>query len=79
MVEMYFSPVESSEWLKVRMSKLEISSLEHLATLTEIDRGTISRYFRHERRPSVDVIAPFCKALEVSPNTLLKVLGAIPR
>ena len=79
MVEMYFSPVESSEWLKVRMSKLEISSLEHLATLTEIDRGTISRYFRHERRPSVDVIAPFCKVLEVSPNTLLKVLGAIPK
>jgi transcriptional regulator with XRE-family HTH domain len=79
MAEMHYSSEESSEWLKARMVKLEISSLEHLATLTEIDRGTISRYFRHERRPSVDVIAPFCMALEVSPNTLLKVLGAIPK
>jgi len=79
MKDSYYSPAESNDWLKTRLIKLNISSLESLADLTENDRGTISRYFRHERRPSVDVIAPFCKALQVSPNTLLKVLGAIPK
>ena len=73
------SPDESTEWLRVRMNKLGISSLEELSKLTGIDRGTISRYFHHDRRPSIDVLEPFCKALQVSPETLLKVLGAIPK
>jgi len=44
-----------------------------------LDRGTISRYFRHDRRPSIDVIAPLCEVLEVSPETLLIVLGALDK
>ena len=75
----FFTPEESNDWLKARMLKKSISSLEELAQMTGIDRGAISRYFRHERRPAIDVIEPFCKSLEVSPNTLLKVLGAIPK
>ena len=75
----FFSPEESSEWLRVRMSKLDLSSLEELAEMTDIDRGTISRYFHHQRRPSIDVLEPLCTALQVSPETLLKALGAIPR
>ena len=73
------TPDESTEWLRVRMNKLGISSLEELAKLTGIDRGTISRYFHHDRRPSIDVLEPFCQALQVSPETLLKALGAIPK
>jgi transcriptional regulator with XRE-family HTH domain len=61
------------------MSKLDLSSLEELAEMTDIDRGTISRYFHHQRRPSIDVLEPLCTALQVSPETLLKALGAIPR
>ena len=75
----FFSPEESSEWLRVRMSKLDLSSLEELAEMTDIDRGTISRYFHHQRRPSIDVLEPLCTALQVSPETLLKALGAIPK
>jgi transcriptional regulator with XRE-family HTH domain len=75
----FYSPEESTEWLRVRMAKLGISSLEELSKLTEIDRGTISRYFHHERRPSIDVLEPFCTALQVAPETLLKALGAIPK
>jgi transcriptional regulator with XRE-family HTH domain len=75
----FFSPEESSEWLRVRMTKLDLSSLEELAEMTDIDRGTISRYFHHQRRPSIDVLEPLCTALQVSPETLLKALGAIPR
>jgi len=75
----FYSPKESTEWLRVRMTKLNLLSLEELAGMTDIDRGTISRYFHHERRPSIDVIEPLCTALQVSPETLLKALGAIPK
>jgi transcriptional regulator with XRE-family HTH domain len=74
-----FSPSQSSDWLQERMKSVGISSLEELAQLTNIDRGTLSRYFRQERRPSIDVIAPLCQALGVSPETLLVGLGAIKK
>ena len=74
-----FSQEESSQWLAERLLKLNISSYEEFASLVGIDRGTLSRYFRQERRPSIDVIAPLCEVLEVSPETLLIVLGAIDR
>lgn len=74
-----FSQDESSEWLVQRLIKLNISSYEEFAAHVGIDRGTLSRYFRQERRPSIDVIAPLCDVLEVSPETLLIVLGAIDR
>jgi transcriptional regulator with XRE-family HTH domain len=61
------------------MESLKISGLEELHIRSGIDRGTISRYFRHERTPGVDAIAPLCEALEVSPETLLIALGAIDR
>ena len=74
-----FSQAESSQWLSERLLKLNISSYEEFAALVDIDRGTLSRYFRQERRPSIDVVAPLCEVLEVSPETLLIVLGAIDR
>ena len=74
-----FSQEESSQWLSERLLKLNISSYEEFAALVGIDRGTLSRYFRQERRPSIDVIAPLCDVLEVSPETLLIVFGAIDR
>lgn len=75
----FYSPEESTEWLRVRMAKLAIASLEELAKMTDLDRGTISRYFHHDRRPSIDVLEPLCLALKVSPETLLKALGAISK
>ena len=73
------SPAESNEWLLQKMKAVGISTLEDLAQLTGIDRGTLSRYFHQERRPSIDVIAPICEALNVSPETLLIGLGALPK
>jgi transcriptional regulator with XRE-family HTH domain len=61
------------------MDTLKISGLEELHQRTGIDRGSLSRYFRQERVPKIDVIGPLCKALEVSPETLLVALGAIER
>ena len=74
-----FTQVESSDWLAQRLTKLNIANYEEFAAIVGIDRGTISRYFRQERRPSIDVIAPLCEALQVSPETLLMALGAIDR
>ncbi len=79
MLSRRYTETESSEWLAERLVKLEISSYEEFANLVGLDRGTISRYFRHDRRPSIDVIAPLCEVLEVSPETLLIVLGALDK
>jgi transcriptional regulator with XRE-family HTH domain len=75
----FYSATESADWLQVRLSKLQIANLQNLSDKSGIDKGTLSRYFRQERRPSIDVIGPLCLALEVSPELLLKVLGAIPK
>jgi len=79
MLSRRYTETESSEWLAQRLVKLEISSYEEFANLVGLDRGTISRYFRHDRRPSIDVIAPMCEVLDVSPETLLIVLGALDK
>lgn len=71
------SSEESAEWFRSRMEYLGITSLEELHRRTGIDKGSLSRYFRQERIPSIDVIAPLCEALEVSPESLLIALGAI--
>jgi transcriptional regulator with XRE-family HTH domain len=61
------------------MNTLKMTGLEELHQRTGIDRGSLSRYFRQERVPKIDVIGPLCEALEVSPETLLIALGAIDR
>ena len=70
---------ESAAWLHARMSRLGIGTLDDLAELTGLDKGSLSRYFHQERRPSIDVVEPLCTAVQVSPETLLRVLGAIDR
>jgi len=74
-----YTQEESADWLAQRLLKLDIATYEEFAAKVGIDRGTISRYFRQERRPSIDVIAPMCEVLQVSPETLLIALGAIDR
>jgi transcriptional regulator with XRE-family HTH domain len=74
-----YTQEESADWLAQRLVKPNISTYEEFAAMVGIDRGTISRYFRHERRPSIDVIAPLCEVLQVSPETLLIALGAIDK
>ncbi len=73
------SPDETAEWLRAKMASLGMSGLEDLHLKTGIDRGSLSRYFRQERVPRIDVIEPISKALEVSPETLLIALGAIDK
>lgn len=65
------------EWLKIRMAELKLGSIDDLEQATGINKGTLSRYFRQIQRPSIDVIPVLCKALQVSPETLLRALGVI--
>ena len=74
-----YTQEESADWLAQRLVKLNIATYEEFAAMVGIDRGTTSRYFRQERRPAIDVIAPLCEALQVSPETLLMALGAVDR
>ncbi|NDA91263.1 MAG: XRE family transcriptional regulator [Alphaproteobacteria bacterium] len=71
-----YSPKESNEWLRATMLKLRIKSLDELGSITKIDRGSLSRYFNQERRPSIDAIDPLCSALGITSDELLIVLGA---
>ena len=74
-----YTAKESNEWLRTTMLKLSIKSLDELSSITKIDRGSLSRYFNQERRPSIDAIEPLCTALEVTSDELLVVLGAKSR
>ena len=74
-----YTAKESNEWLRETMLKLSIKSLDELSSITKIDRGSLSRYFNQERRPSIDAIDPLCAALKVTSDELLVVLGAKDR
>ena len=69
----------ATEWLSERLEATGIGTLSALAELTDINKGTLSKYFRGEQRPSIDVVAPLCEALKVSPETLLLAMGAITK
>ena len=73
------SPEETWEWLRARMDKLSIKSLDELSEICGINKGNLSRYFHQKQRPTVDVLVPLCEALQVSPKTLLSALGVFPR
>jgi transcriptional regulator with XRE-family HTH domain len=74
-----YTSKESNEGLRTTMLKLSIKSLDELSSITKIDRGSLSRYFNQERRPSIDAIDPICAALEITSDELLIVLGAKDR
>jgi|GEM_PF-278011 len=74
-----YTSKQTNEWLRATMKKLAINSLDELSTMTKIDRGSLSRYFNQDRRPSIDAIVPICTALGVTSDELLVVLGAADR
>ena len=76
---MRFTPKQTQDWAQKRLEVLGLFTFDALSQETGIDRGTLSRYFRQERRPSIDAIEPLCKSLKVSPEKLLHVLGAIDK
>jgi transcriptional regulator with XRE-family HTH domain len=70
-------PLVGMPWLSDRMAKAGIKSLDELQLRSGINKGTLSKYFRHLQSPSVAVIPALCSALGVSPEDLLTGLGVI--
>lgn len=68
--------IDAEQWLRERLHATGINTLSNLAHVTGINKGTLSKYFKGQQRPSIDVIAPLCIALKVSPEKLLIALNA---
>lgn len=66
-----------SHWLSEKMVANEIQTLDRLAALSGINKGTLSRYFRGLQVPSIKAIPALCESLNVSPEELLRGLGVI--
>jgi transcriptional regulator with XRE-family HTH domain len=73
----YLKAKESQAWLRVQLDLTGIRTLDNLARVTGIHKGTLSKYFSQKQRPTVDVVAVLCRALKLSPREVLYGLGAI--
>ncbi|MFZ4065327.1 MAG: helix-turn-helix domain-containing protein [Rhodoluna sp.] len=73
-----YTPDDTWKWLSARMEILEIKSLDQLAVISGINKGTLSKYFHQIQRPTVVALVPLCESLQVSPETLLVALGIFP-
>lgn len=73
----YLTPSETKSWLQERLAATEIGSISKLAQITGINKGTLSKYFSHRQRPSIDVLMVLCRGLQVTPAEMLFALGAL--
>ena len=64
-------------WLRTRMDELEYESLQQVADQIGINRGNLWRYFKLETRPSVALLPAICKALDATPQDVLRALEVI--
>lgn len=64
-------------WLRTRMDELEYSSLQQVAEQIGVNRGNLWRYFMLETRPSVALLPAICKALDSTPQDVLRALEVI--
>ena len=78
MKEKLFDPEETWQWLGERLETLGLSSLDQLAAVSGVNKGTLSKYFHQIQRPTVGALVPLCEALQVAPETLLVALGIFP-
>jgi len=76
--EKLFDPEETWQWLGERLETLGLSSLDQLAAVSGVNKGTLSKYFHQIQRPTVGALVPLCEALQVAPETLLVALGIFP-
>lgn len=73
----YLEPEESASWLRFHLARTGIGTLSKLAEVSGINKGTLSKYFHQIQRPTIDVVAILCRALDLKPDEVLFGLGAI--
>jgi DNA-binding Xre family transcriptional regulator len=71
------SGIDSWQWFQDRLTSLGHASLNEFSKTHGIPKSSLSRYFHRERQLPSGKISHFCEALEVSPQELLQVLGAL--
>jgi len=71
------SGIDSWQWFQDRLTSLGHASLNEFSKTHGIPKSSLSRYFHRERQLPSGKISHFCETLEVSPQELLQVLGAL--
>ncbi|MDE2591673.1 MAG: helix-turn-helix transcriptional regulator [Actinomycetales bacterium] len=74
----YLNTTGSQDSLKSQLDRSGFITISRLAEVSGINKGTLSKYFSHKQRPTIDVVGMLCQALQVSPSELFYDLAAIP-
>jgi transcriptional regulator with XRE-family HTH domain len=64
-------------WFVSKYEALGYPSLNQFAIATGMQKSSLSRYFNLERQIPSGTIGKLCKTLKVTPEELLKAIGAI--
>lgn len=65
------------EWFVAKYKKAGYNSLNQFANATGMQKSSLSRYFHLEREIPSGTVGRLCKELKVSPEELLKSVGAL--
>jgi len=57
------------------MDETGLTTLDEVAEVTGINKGTLHRYFTFQQRPSIDVLPNLCEGLNSSHLEILLALG----
>lgn len=63
-------------WFVARYTKLGYPSLNQFAIANKLQKSSLSRYFHLERQIPSGMMSTLCQILKVSPNELMKAIGA---
>jgi DNA-binding Xre family transcriptional regulator len=65
------------DWFVLKYEALGYPSLTQFAESIKMPKSSLSRYFNRQRQIPSNTVGKLCKALKVSPEELLKAIGAI--
>jgi len=63
-------------WFVARYQKMGYPSLNQFANAHGLQKSSLSRYFHTQRQIPSGTMAVLCDSLKVSPNEMMKALGA---
>jgi DNA-binding Xre family transcriptional regulator len=68
---------DSYEWFISKYKELGYPSLNQFALAVGMPKSSLNRYFHLQRQIPSGTLGQLCKILKVSPEELLKIIGAI--
>ncbi len=64
------------DWFVARYQKMGYPSLNQFANAHGLQKSSLSRYFHLQREIPSGTLSTLCELLKVSPNELMKAIGA---